>query len=157
MTVTGTGWRSLAGPAVVCSAALLYCAGLQAAHDGTVPAQPEPEEESTVAITIDAEHLIELYQHVKDLVIIDSRYAEDHELGHIETSINLPLAETNCKTLRKLAKNAEQAIVFYSNSTEGDAIIEAIQIASGCGYKRLFWLRGGFVEWKNKDYPYVIE
>ena len=78
-------------------------------------------------------------------------------LGHIETSVNLPLSETNCNTLRKLAKSSEQAIVFYSNTNVGDTSIEAIRIASDCGYRRLFWLRGGFVEWKDKDYPYVIE
>lgn len=157
MTGIGAGWISMSRPAVLFSATLIYCTGLFAAHPAEVPAQRESDPDSTVAITIDAEHLIELYQYVSDLLIIDSRHAEDYVLGHIETSINLPLAETNCKALRKLAKSAEQAMVFYSNNNVGDASIEAIQIASGCGYRRLFWLRGGFVEWKDKDYPYVIE
>lgn len=147
----------MARPAVLFSAALIYCAGLLAAHDAEVHEQSDSARDSTVAITIDAEHLIELYQYGSDLIIIDSRNVEDYELGHIETSINMPLAETNCKALRKLAKSSEQAMVFYSNNNVGDASIEAIKIASGCGYKRLFWLRGGFVEWKDKDYPYVIE
>jgi rhodanese-related sulfurtransferase len=157
MTVTGTGWNSLARPALLFIAALIYCGGLLAAHDADLPESSESAEDPTVAVTIDAEHLIELYQYIADLLIIDSRHAEDYVLGHIETSINLPLAETNCKALRKLAKSTEQAIVLYSNNNMGDATIEAIRIASGCGYKRLFWLRGGFVEWKDKDYPYVIE
>ena len=156
MTGTGAGRVSRARPAVLVSAALIYCTSLLAAHEN-LPRETGPAEESTVAITIDAEHLIELYQYVSDLLIIDSRHAEDYALGHIETSVNLPLAETNCKTLTELAKSTERAIVFYSNTNLGDASIEAIQIASGCGYKRLFWLRGGFVEWKDKDYPYVIE
>ena len=156
MTATGAGRVSLARPAVLFSAALFYCTSLHAAHDD-LPRNTGPAEESTVAITIDAEHLIELYQYVSDLLIIDSRHTEDYALGHIETSVNLPLAETDCKALRKLAKYAEQAIVFYSNTNLGDTSIEAIRIASSCGYKRLFWLRGGFVEWKDKDYPYVIE
>lgn len=157
MTVTGAGWIALARPAVLFSLAFIYCGGLVASHDADVPERPDPAPDSTLAITIDAEHLIELYQHITDLLIIDSRHAEDYVLGHIETSINLPLAETNCKALRKLAKSTERAIVFYINNNVGDASIEAIRIASGCGYERLFWLRGGFVEWKNKDYPYVIE
>ena len=37
-----------------------------------------------VAITIDSEHLIELYQSVPGLRIIDSRLREDHALGYIE-------------------------------------------------------------------------
>ena len=116
-----------------------------------------PADTSTVAITIDSEHLIELYRTFPGLLIIDSRHASDYALGHIETSISLPLAETDCKALKQLAKSTEQAMVFYSNNMTGTSSIEAIRIASGCGYSRLFWLRGGFVEWKEKDYPYVIE
>lgn len=146
----------MARSAVLFSAAIIYCTSLLAAHDDS-PRETGPAEDATVAITIDAEHLIELYQYVSDLLIIDSRHREDYALGHIETSVNLPLSETNCKTLLKLAKSTERAIVFYSNTNLGDASIEAIKVATGCGYKRLFWLRGGFVEWKDKDYPYVIE
>ena len=47
-------------------------------------------------------------------------------------------------------------MVFYSNGIDGDASIQALDIASACGYKRLFWLRGGFIEWQDKDYPYVM-
>ena len=156
MEGTGVGRVSLLRAAVLFSAAIIYSTSSLGAHDDP-PRESGPAEDSAVAITIDAEHLIELYQYVSDLLIIDSRHAEDYALGHIETSVNLPLAETNCKTLTKLAKFSERAIVFYSNTKQGDASIEAIRIASGCGYKRLFWLRGGFVEWKDKDYPYVIE
>jgi rhodanese-related sulfurtransferase len=121
---------------------------------------PTPSDNSgsqAVAVTIDAEHLIELYRSLPNLKIIDVRHREDYVQGHIETARNLPLAETDCETLAKLAKSAEQAIVLYCNGNAGDASIEAIQIASGCGYKRLFWLRGGFVEWRDKDYPYLID
>ncbi len=120
---------------------------------------PLPESPVTLAVatTIDAENLIEHYQSVAGLKIIDSRHFEDHILGHIETSHSLPLHEINCSSLSKLAKSKEQAMVFYCNNNPGDASIEAIQIASDCGHKRLFWFRGGFVEWKDKDYPYVIE
>ncbi len=90
-------------------------------------------------------------------MIIDSRLAEDHAIGHIDNSHNLPLSATTCKSLSKLAKSREQAMVFYCNGNEGDASIGAVQIASDCGYKRLFLFRGGFIEWTDKDYPYVIE
>ena len=123
----------------------------------TTAQSPLPADTSTLAITIDSEHLIELYQSFPGLLIVDSRLSSDHALGHIETSVSLPLARTNCNALKELAKSPEQAMVFYCNSKTGTASIEAIRIASGCGYKRLFWLRGGFVEWKEKDYPYVIE
>ena len=117
----------------------------------------EAPESLAVAITIDAEHLIELYQSVPGLQIIDSRHYEDRSQGYIEKSYNLPLVKTNCASLAKMAGSKDQAIVFYSNGNSADDSIGAIQIASSCGYKRLFWLRGGFVEWEDKDYPFVIE
>ena len=110
-----------------------------------------------VAITIDSEHLIELHHSVPDLKIIDSRHHQDYTQGYIETSTNLPLRDTACGSLKKLTKNKDQALVFYCNGSLDDASIDAIQIASSCGYKRLFWFRGGFVEWADKDYPYLIE
>ena len=141
-------------PAVLFAMAMLFPALALTADTASNEAFPES---LAVAVTIDAENLIELYQSVPGIKIVDTRIHEDYVLGHIETSHHLPLAATNCKSLSKLAKSAEQAMVFYCNGNAGDSSIEAIQIASGCGYKRLFWFRGGFVEWKDKDYPYVIE
>ena len=109
------------------------------------------------ATTIEADYLVELYRQIPDLLIIDSRIHGDYLLGHIETSINLPFEETDCKALRRLANSAERAMVFYSNNNAGDASIEAIKIASRCGFSRLYWLTGGFDEWKARDFPYVIE
>jgi rhodanese-related sulfurtransferase len=113
------------------------------------------EQSAPVAITIDSEHLIELYQSVPGLRIIDSRLREDHAFGYIEKSLSLPLSETSCESLSKLTEDNEQALVFYCNGI--DASTEAIHIASNCGYKRLFWLSGGFIEWQDSDYPYVID
>jgi len=126
-----------------------------------IAAERSPPEELdgavAVAITIDSEHLIELYQSVPGLRIIDSRLRQDHVLGHIEKSHSLPLNETNCQSLSDLATDIEQALVFYCNGNGIDASTEAVHIASNCGYKRLFWLSGGFIEWQDKDYPFVID
>ena len=110
-----------------------------------------------VAITIDAENLVELYQSVPQLRIIDSRHPQDHRQGYIETSVNLPLESTDCDALSRLSQGRDQAFVFYCNGNAADTSMAAIQIASDCGYRRLFWFRGGFVEWEDKDYPYLIE
>jgi len=110
-----------------------------------------------VAITIDSENLIELYQSVPGLRIIDARYREDYVLGHIELSHNLPMSRTDCGSLAQVTADKNTAIVFYCNGRDGGASNEAIHIASACGYRRLFWLRGGFIEWQDKDYPFAIE
>jgi 3-mercaptopyruvate sulfurtransferase SseA len=110
-----------------------------------------------MAITIDSENLIELYRSVPGLRIIDSRLREDHVLGYIEKSYSLPTGETNCESLSSLASDKDQALVFYCNGNGIDVSTRAVQIASSCGYRRLFWLSGGFIEWQDKDYPFVIE
>ena len=154
MTTSAPCQPRLAGLAFVLAAAIFLSAPGAAQAD---PPRARPPASLAVAITIDSENLIELYQSVPELKIIDSRYPEDYVQGYIETSYNLPLVDTDCAALDALTENREQALVFYCNGNAADASIAAIQIASACGYHRLFWFRGGFVEWEDKDYPYVIE
>lgn len=154
MTIPGSCRSQPLELAVIFIATILFSGEVYAA-DGSL--RPESPESLAIAITIDSEHLIELYQSVPGLKIIDARHHEDHTQGYIETSFNLPLVKTDCKSLSKLAGHKEQAMVFYCNGNAADASIGAIQIAADCGYKRLFWFRGGFVEWQDKDYPYMIE
>lgn len=142
------------GPAVLFAATVFAVFGVNAAEPAS---HPNMRNSQPLAVTIDAENLIELYQSVPGLKIIDARHREDYGQGYIETSSNLPLAETSCAAIAKLASGKDQALVFYCNGNGDHASIDAIKIASTCGYKRLFWLRGGFVEWEDKDYPYVIE
>lgn len=109
------------------------------------------------ATTIDAEHLIELYQSQQQVTLIDSRLGEDRRFGYIESSISLPLAKTSCASLDRLVADKSQPIAFYCNGTKADASIVAASIAVDCGYSQLYWFRGGFKEWEDKDYPFVIE
>ena len=111
---------------------------------------------SGVAISINSEHLIELYQSTPNLKIIDARHYEDHTLGHIERSLSLPVTKMKCDDLAALTEGPDAPIVFYCNGGGGSST-RAISIASNCGYRRLFWLEGGFIEWKHKDYPYVVD
>ncbi len=48
-------------------------------------------------------------------------------------------------------------MLFYRNGSSGDARIAAVKIASSRGYRRLSRVRGEFPEWRDKDYPYLIE
>ncbi len=153
MKQTG-GCRSAgAGLAVFITLATIFSTAAVAANQSL----QQTSKSLALAITVDAEHFIELFRSVPNLVIIDSRHYQDYTQGYIETSTNLPLRDTNCGSLKKLTKNKDQALVFYHNGSLADASIDAIHIASACGYQQLFWFRGGFVEWTDKDYPYLIE
>ena len=137
---------------------LALWAGLAAAAteiDSPVSAVVNPT--PAVAVPIEAENLIELYQSVPGLRIIDTRLQEDHALGHIERSHNLAAIDVNCGSLTHLTENRDTAMVFYCNGGDAGSSVQALHVAASCGYRRLFWLRGGFIEWQDKDYPFVFE
>ncbi len=100
---------------------------------------------------IDAESLIELARKHENLVIIDSRIRSDRRQGYIAGSISLPDTATNCTSLLPLLEKNTPA-VFYCNGPKCRRSDRAIVIARKCGYKNLYWFRGGFEEWKNKHY-----
>lgn len=109
------------------------------------------------AITIDAENLVELYRSTQDIALIDSRLSEDRVHGYIEMSHNLPASETDCAALAQLVGDKDRPVVFYDNGKISHDSMIATTIAVLCGYNRLFWFSGGFTEWEDKDYPFVIE
>ncbi len=109
------------------------------------------------AVTIDAENLVELYQSMQDVVLIDSRLSEDRVHGYIELSYSLPLSDTDCTSLEDIIEDKEQPVVFYDTGIISNDSMIATSTAVSCGYRRLFWFSGGFSEWEDKDYPFVIE
>lgn len=110
---------------------------------------PESIEGSTL---IDAETLIELAREKQDLVIIDSRIKSDRNQGYITGSISLPDTETDCTSLLSNIGNRSTPTVFYCNGPKCRRSDRAVAIARDCGYENIYWFRGGFEEWKNKNY-----
>lgn len=109
------------------------------------------------ATTINAEGLIDLVQNVPGLVILDSRITDDRTVGYIEGSISLPDIKTDCKSLKKKVSGKTAPVLFYCNGTKCGRSVNATRKALECGYSNLYWFRGGFEEWKAKDYPYLVE
>ena len=106
---------------------------------------------------INSEDLIKLSQLLKDLSVIDSRVTEDRNMGYIENSLSLPDIETSCDTLKDKIATLKTPVVFYCNGPKCGRSVIATRKAVQCGYTQLYWFRGGFAEWKNKDYPYEVE
>ncbi|MCK5396396.1 MAG: rhodanese-like domain-containing protein [Gammaproteobacteria bacterium] len=125
--------------------ALLFFYRLSIADDYL---SPESIEGST---TIDAESLIELAHEHDDLIVIDSRIKSDRRQGYIAGSISLPDTETDCTSLLPLIKE-NTPTVFYCNGPKCRRSDRAVVIAKECGYTDLYWFRGGFEEWQNKQY-----
>lgn len=120
------------------------------------PIVPVPEQISG-AQRVDAETVIEVAGKLKKLVIVDSRIPDDRKIGYIERSISLPDAKTNCKSLAKIVPSKNTPVLFYCNGVKCGRSVVATMTAVRCGYKHIYWFRGGFEEWKAKEYPYLHE
>lgn len=108
------------------------------------------------AVNVTAEELISLAEITPDLVIIDSRKAADRVHGYIEGSISLPNTETTCATLARHLRSLNAPSLYYCNGPKCGRSVKAIRIALDCGYTNIYWYRGGFEDWKEKNYPFIM-
>jgi rhodanese-related sulfurtransferase len=105
--------------------------------------------------TISATELVAMMAEPDTVFVIDARIAKGRQQGYIETSLPLPDIETNCESLEKLVPNVDTRVVFYCSSNKCGRSMNSVKIATACGYRAVYWFRGGFEEWKNSDLPYV--
>jgi len=106
---------------------------------------------------VSAEGLLELVAKNPDLLIIDARIRIDRKQGYIEGSLSLPDIATNCASLAKLIPKKNTAVLFYCNGVKCGRSGKSSIIALQCGYNNIYWFRGGYVEWKAKNYPFIKE
>ena len=118
------------------------------------PISPETIEGTT---RVDAEGVIELVNEVPALVFIDSRIRGDRKQGYIEGSVSLPDIDTDCDSLARLIPEKTAPVLFYCNGVKCGRSAKAVKIAIDCGYRTIYWFRGGFEEWLAKGYPILRE
>ena len=102
---------------------------------------------------VDAEKLIELVGIIPNLLLIDARIRMDRKQGYIEGSISLPDIETDCSSLAEIISSKAAPILFYCNGPKCARSGKSVIKANACGYKNIYWFRGGLEEWNNKNYP----
>lgn len=106
-------------------------------------------------IKVSAEDVIDLAGKIPDLLIIDARIRSDRNQGYIEGSVSLPDIETNCAQLGKIIPAKKAPVLFYCNGVKCGRSVKSSKIALECGYDNIYWFRGGFEEWKDKDFPFI--
>lgn len=104
---------------------------------------------------VDAEGVIELVQNLPSLVIVDARIKGDHTEGYIEGSVSIPDVDTNCDRLKSAIPKFDSPVLFYCNGVKCGRSVKSAKTALSCGYKNVYWFRGGFKEWRDKGYPYI--
>jgi rhodanese-related sulfurtransferase len=107
------------------------------------------------AVTIDAETLIALIVKRKETVLIDSRLETDRVDGYIEGSVPLVDTRTDCDSLAMRIGKRTTPVIFYCNGVRCERSGRAVRIAVRCGYREVYWFRGGIEEWQLKKFPLI--
>ena len=135
------------GNPIVLFAGLLLCAATAWAE------KPFAPDSVTGTTRVTAETVVDLANSLPDLVIIDNRYAGEFEKGHIEGAINLLDTHMQRADVARLAARPDTPLLFYCNGERCLRSSHAAQMAVKWGYTRIYWFRGGWQEWLDKQLP----
>ena len=85
-------------------------------------------------------------------VILDVRTPAEYRDGHLENAILIPVQELQGR-VAELSKFKEENILIYCATGNRSTVASKILIDNG--FKRVFNLRHGILEWNTKNYPVV--
>lgn len=105
------------------------------------------------ARNLTAEQVVELIQSEPELVIIDARRREEHDKGHIEGAISIVDTDLTEEVLARHAPVKRQPLLFYCNGIRCLRSSNAALKAIGWQYSEVYWFRGGWNEWMEKELP----
>ncbi len=143
------------GKESLCYGLILFCALF---FSNTLVANEEKKDAPlSIAGTtkVNAEEIFALVDKTPDLIIIDARIRSDRIQGYIESSVSLPDIQTSCSSLKKIIPSKSSPLLFYCNGVKCGRSGNSANIALKCGYKNIYWFRGGFEEWKSKNLPFI--
>jgi len=138
-----------------CFGILLLVGFLGSAGAAELKAKYVSPESLPGAVRVSAEKVIYLVDTIPELVIIDSRTANDRQMGHIEGSIGLTDIHTDCGILANYLQTKASPVLFYCNGINCKRSDNAVKIARECEYTQIYWFRGGIEEWREKKLPLV--
>jgi ABC-type phosphate/phosphonate transport system substrate-binding protein/rhodanese-related sulfurtransferase len=111
---------------------------------------------------VSAEEAAELAKN--GVPLFDTRVEPEYMERHIKGAINVPYLEKSAKDaafdaaqdrfdLAKLPSDKNAPLIFACNGPECWKSYKASVAATRAGYKQIYWLRGGFPEWREKNFP----
>ncbi len=91
---------------------------------------------------------------------VDTRTEAEFKAGHVPGAVLLPYNEKSAKDadfdaaqdrfeVAKLGANREAPLIFACNGAECWKSYKAAQAAVKAGYRKVYWFRGGFPEWRS--------
>lgn len=105
------------------------------------------------AVNVTAEKLVEMVTSNTQLVVVDARRQEEFDKGHIEGAINLLDTDMTRASLARHVPRTDTPLLFYCNGERCLRSSNAAKLALEWGYRKVYWFRGGWTEWRNKNLP----
>ena len=102
---------------------------------------------------VSAEQVVQLIGAHADLVVVDSRRREEFDKGHIEGAVNLLDTELTRAGLARHAPTTGRPLIFYCNGERCLRSSNSARDAVEWGYRKVYWFRGGWQEWTDKQLP----
>lgn len=79
----------------------------------------------------------------------------EYQMQHIPTSINIPVNEIEHSS--KMPKYKDTPVIFYCNGFACPYSKRAAKKAVKMGYSRVYWFRGGILEWRKFQYGMEVD
>ena len=115
--------------------------------------KPRAPEQIPGVTLVSAEEVIGMILDQPDILVVDSRLEEEYAKGHIEGAINILDTTLTKNALAVYADSRDTPIIFYCNGVACMRSSNACRKAVEWGYTNIYWMRGGWTEWRQKRYP----
>ncbi len=88
--------------------------------------------------------------HSENIQLIDVRTSEEFSAGHLKNAVNIDVLESNFTSeVEKL--NLQKPVYLYCRSGKRSA--KAAAILKEVGFKQIYDLEGGYLQWEENDLP----
>lgn len=117
------------------------------------------------ATVVDAKTVAQLLN--QGATYVDTRTDAEFKAGHVPGAILVPYHEKSAKDAdfdaaldkfetAKLGADRNAPLVFACNGAECWKSFKATQAAMKAGYRKVYWFRGGFPEWRSSGMKYDV-
>ncbi|MFH1647176.1 MAG: rhodanese-like domain-containing protein [Chloroflexota bacterium] len=131
------------------------CSRSTPAPAGTpAPATPAPVQEAVTRDVSPAEAyaLIQDNRNNKDFVILDVRTPAEYSGGHLENAVNVDSSAADFRDRINGFDKNQTYLVYCRTGARSAAARDAMM---GLGFKNVYNMTGGIMDWQAADYPVV--
>lgn len=134
---------------------LLFLASISVNAQGTQKVSSEQNVLKKHTIDIDfAKSIIESSTHDSNFVLLDVRRPEEYNQEHIKGAVNINFLSSEFKEkISHLDKN--KTYLLYCRSGHRSSL--ALNVFLNLGFKKVYSVKGGIIQWKNKGFPTTSE